>query len=733
VDLFVDLRSRTTLTCGALALAIAISTLLRGRVRPVHLLFAAFAGDMGLWYLSQSLFGFFKEGIWERFTVLLAVLLPQFALHLFAGMVRDEGRGKSWILRYAWVPAVLMAALVLSPLERSIYARVLLFLYVFVLITLGLWDLGQRGTKSASRATQRRVRFLVVVGSLAGLASAADFAWFLGVDTPPIGAALSIVFLFQLAQALRHERLLDAYEMLGRLLVATAVAFLIAGIFYVLITIVGTYRTMYLNAVLAAIVVLVVFDPLRNRVEEQIQRLFFRERFDLERSLSEARRRLAHALTVGEMGSIVTTALELSRRVTASGIFLLDRDGAGFDRLTSLGERVPQRIEAATVRPLIDQLERGPVVMEEVRREALERRSRGERPAPKDALVASAEVLGVLENAVVISVRVEGGEMVGLFFIADDRVRDAFSVEEVGLLENVAAQMGVVVENSRLYALMKERDRLALLGQMAAGLAHEIRNPLGAIKGAAQLLAEPSPDGRVDDDPTSREFLGIILEEVERLDRVVGSVLDLARSSSGANLPVDVNSVVLRTVQVMSSERANRDADIVTNLGDDLPRVPIDPEQLRQVLMNLVHNAVQAMKGRGRVTLTTRARLGRGTRSGGGTDESAFVEIAVADNGPGMSQKILENIFMPFFTTKDHGTGLGLAISQRIVEGAGGRIEVRSYEGKGSTFAVILPAAAPVLGTPSPSPVAAVALGEVRESAGSAASMSDAAVVSRSA
>jgi len=263
------------------------------------------------------------------------------------------------------------------------------------------------------------------------------------------------------------------------------------------------------------------------------------------------------------------------------------------------------------------------------------------------------------------------------------------------------------VENSRLYALMKERDRLALLGQMAAGLAHEIRNPLGAIKGAAQLLAEPSPDGR-EEDPTSREFLGIILEEVERLDRVVGSVLDLARSSSGANLPVDVNAVVLRTVQVMSSERANRDADIETNLGEELPRAPIDPEQLRQVLMNLVHNAIQAMKGRGRVTLTTRARLGRGTRSGGGADESAFVEIAVADNGPGMSQKILENLFLPFFTTKDRGTGLGLAISQRIVEGAGGRIEVRSYEGKGSTFAVILPAAVGVLGTPSPAPVGPV-------------------------
>nr|WP_240806781.1 ATP-binding protein [Polyangium spumosum] len=239
---------------------------------------------------------------------------------------------------------------------------------------------------------------------------------------------------------------------------------------------------------------------------------------------------------------------------------------------------------------------------------------------------------------------------------------------------------------------------------MAAGLAHEIRNPLGAIKGSAQLLAEPGPDGR-EPDTQSREFISIILEEVERLDRVVGSVLDLARANQGAVVPTDVNAVVRRTLQVLSTERASQDLTVEVNLDPSLPRVAIDPEKLRQVLMNLYRNAAQAMKGRGKIAVSTRVRLGRGTtRSGTGMADDPFVELTVADNGPGISQKVLENIFLPFFSTKEKGTGLGLAISQRIAQGAGGRIEVRSYEGKGSTFAVILPAAMDALGAPSSTP-----------------------------
>src|SRR6185436_8922912 len=173
--------------------------------------------------------------------------------------------------------------------------------------------------------------------------------------------------------------------------------------------------------------------------------------------------------------------------------------------------------------------------------------------------------------------------------------------------------------------------------------------------------------------------------------------------------PIDVNAVVRRTLQIVSAEPGSEMMKYDPVLDPTLPRVAIDPEQLRQVLMNLLRNAAQAMKGRGKVAVVARVRFGRGTRSGTQVSDEPFVELTVADNGPGISQKVLENLFMPFFTTKEKGTGLGLAISQRIVQGAGGRIDVRSYEGKGSTFAVILPAVMDALGTPTPGAVAKVA------------------------
>ena len=706
-----NIRTQTTLVCGALAIAIAVSAVLRGRVRPVHLLFAGFAADIGAWYLSQSaFFGLSQSPGWQTVIVILAVALPQFALRLFEAMVPREPGQTPRLLRVATLLLLVMIPLtVLLPLRPggSPILRVSIFFYVFALLTAGLYTLGQRGKQSASRDTQRRVRFLVVIGAAAGLASLFDFAWFLteSLGWPPVGAVLSIVFLFLLAEALRHERLLDLYELLARLLVATAVAFLIALIFYFLAVELGQFKTMYLNVVLAAIVIILIFDPLRERVEGAIQR-FFRERFDLESSISLLRRRLVHILEVEEMGSLVMAGLDQSRRVTGSGLYLRDQEGSGFDLLASLGSRAPRRIEVATARALLDRLEHGPLALEDVEREVRERRARGDRDDAGAAVLAAAAVLGSLQHGVVIAIRDEAREVIGLLVVMDDRARDAFSAEETALLETVAAQIGVVAENSRVYALMKERDRLAVLGQMAAGLAHEIRNPLGAIKGAAQLLADP-PEGH-SLDPSSREFLGIILEEVDRLDRVVGSVLDLARSHDGGVGPTDVNAIVRRTLQVLSAEPGSEELKTELTLDSSLPRVAIDPEQLRQVLMNLLRNASQAMKGHGKVVVSTRVRFGRGTRSGGPGSDEPFVEVNVADNGPGISQKVLENLFMPFFTTKEKGTGLGLAISQRIVQNAGGRIEVRSYEGKGSTFAVILPAAMDALGTPTPGAAAKV-------------------------
>lgn len=694
-----DLRTRTSLFCGALALAIAVSILLRGRRRRAHLFFAAFAADIGLWYIAQWLYHFVRSEVWVRFTAILAVLLPQLAVHLFEVLVprRDQ---RSTLVRVAGVLMVPMMVLVLSPEHKHGLVRGAVMLYVFGLIAAGLWSLALRGERSRSRATQQRVRFLVVVGALAAAFTLADFLWFVGAPLPPVGAVLSIVFLFILSESMIRERLVDLYDILGRLLVSTALAFTLAGIFYVFVVLVGGFSTMYLNAILAAIVILVLFDPLRDKVEQYIHFAFFRERVDLDRAVAKARQQLAHVLEPREMMQVALSALEASRRATAAALYLRDPTGPDFELGQAFGPLPPSRIDSATARPLLDRLATSPSVsLELIRHDALERRRSGQGPALEadERLLAAAEVLGPFKAGVCLGVRGEGQALVAILLVVDDRVSDAFSSEDVALLETLCVQMAVVIENSQQYRRMQERDRLAALGQMAAGLAHEVKNPLGAIKGAAQLLNEPE-DGAAAD-PHAREFLGIILEEVDRLDRVVGSVLDYARPSKGNPGAVDVNAVVRRTLQVLSSGQKS-EQEVATDLAEELPLVRADAEQLRQVLMNLVQNALQATAAKGgAVSVSTRMRAG-------GHGKTDSVEIAVRDHGTGITPQVLKSLFVPFFTTKEKGTGLGLAISQRLVEEWGGRIEVVSQAGSGSTFSVVLPAGIELVPTPQPTAVA---------------------------
>lgn len=674
---------------------------MRGRVRQVQALFAGFSLTVALWYLTQALFAFYGFTSWERATALLAVLMPQLALRLFIAIVpRSEETPPSTVakqraprfVQVAGVLGLIMAALVLSPYHEHDAVRVALFVYVGGLTSSGLWNLYSAGRISTSRAVRARVRFLVVVGAFATAFSLADFLWFVGARLPPIGAVLSIVFLYVLSQSLQSTRLLDLYDLAGRLLVATALALCIAAIFWIFVTLVGRFNTMYLNAVLASIAVLVLFNPLQAMVEAKTHQFFFRERFDLETAVMDLRRRLAHVLETREMTEIVLGGLGNSRRVTAASIYLRDvatePGGAAYVLEGQVGDATKVvRVEETSHRVLLDRLMRGAVVLEEIERELGEFLDAGDAhaTAPLRELAAQISELG---GGVAVAIKADDGELMGILVVHDDRVRDAFAPEEIALIETLAGQLATVIENSLAYMRIKERDRLAALGAMSAGLAHEVKNPLGAIKGAAQLLAESQPR------KADEEFVGIILEEVDRLDRVVSSILDYARPRSTEVEPIDVNAAVRRTLQILAPSHDDQ-VNITMQLADALPQVRIDPEQLRQVVMNLITNAVQAMGGSGRIAVATAYR--RTARATWPVSlANGCVEIRVVDTGPGISTKVLKNLFIPFFTTKPKGTGLGLAISQRIVQNAGGTIDVQTTAGVGTTFNVVLPAIGPL-------------------------------------
>ncbi|MCU0694338.1 MAG: two-component system sensor protein, partial [Polyangiaceae bacterium] len=264
-----DLRTRTILLCAAFAIAITVSILLRSRKRKAHHLLSAFAGTVALWYLAQWLFLFYNKDIWYRFTAVLAVLLPQLALHLFEAIAPHPPGEHSRLLRIATALGIPMLVLAVSNHQPAAWVRAAIFLYVVGLVAAGLASLAKQGHRSPSRSVSERVRLLVVVGAFALAFTIGDFIWFIGAEIPPVGAVLSVVFLFALSESMQRERLIDLYDMIGRLVVSTALAFCLAGIFYVFVTYVG-FETMYLNAVLAAIAILVLFEPLRAKVEEKI-------------------------------------------------------------------------------------------------------------------------------------------------------------------------------------------------------------------------------------------------------------------------------------------------------------------------------------------------------------------------------------------------------------------------------------------------------------------------------
>ena len=234
---------------------------------------------------------------------------------------------------------------------------------------------------------------------------------------------------------------------------------------------------------------------------------------------------------------------------------------------------------------------------------------------------------------------------------------------------------------------MRRQERLATVGSLAAGIAHEIRNPLASLSGSIQMLREEV--GLKDE---NRQLMDIVIRETDRLNTIITEFLDYARPRSTKQFPIFLASILQETIVLFRNSREFRDDISVACNVDPALMVTGDPQRLRQVFWNLLINAAQAVQDRGKVSIDARlADAGR---------PDPVMVISVSDTGSGISSGDIEKIFDPFFTTKSQGTGLGLAIAYRIVEDHGGSISAENGPGGGAIFTVRLPAA------PSPSLVA---------------------------
>jgi len=243
---------------------------------------------------------------------------------------------------------------------------------------------------------------------------------------------------------------------------------------------------------------------------------------------------------------------------------------------------------------------------------------------------------------------------------------------------------GMLIEQQRrerkkseaLAADLAVKERLSSLGRMAAGLAHEIKNPLGSIQGAAEILADDAPPNT-----RKRDLLEVLKKESKRLNTVVEDFLRFARPRPPKLERASLERLLEGVISQLALESRGKEIQIALKSSPDLPPVSIDPEQIQQVFLNIIQNAITA-DGTRRVEVAS-------TR-GEGADRDSVV-VTVSDDGEGIAPDTLPRVFDPFFTTRDSGTGLGLAISHQIVREHGGRIAVRSEGRRGTRVTVFLP------------------------------------------
>jgi len=263
------------------------------------------------------------------------------------------------------------------------------------------------------------------------------------------------------------------------------------------------------------------------------------------------------------------------------------------------------------------------------------------------------------------------------------RVQPDNSTEEIGMLGRTFNLMAASIEErdeqlrQRAQEEVMKSERLAMIGRLAAGVAHEINNPLTGVLTFSHLLRE-----KENLDEQDKEDLDLIINETTRAGEIVRGLLDFARERAVEKEPLDVNDVVQQTVRLLGNWKAFQQIAINEDLAGNLPRVNGDMNQLQQVLLNLSLNACAAMPNGGTLTISTSVR-----------DDRTLVRVA--DTGCGIKKEHLDRIFEPFFSTKPvgKGTGLGLSISYGIVQQHGGDLKVKSEEGKGTTFTVVLPPA----------------------------------------
>jgi signal transduction histidine kinase len=415
---------------------------------------------------------------------------------------------------------------------------------------------------------------------------------------------------------------------------------------------------------------------MKPRAERAVEQILFKDRYDYRETLRTFSKAMVSILDLRSLSKRIIETITQTMGVEKASLFLVSEEKGGYNIHESRNLKITTSTQHLSKDdPLPHYLQK---VGEIIIREELAKRVNI--PAINNVV----HKMSLLEAEVSIPL-IWKEQLIGMINLSHKFDKEAYSPEDIDLLSTLANQTAIAIENASLYedlkrskSYIRRADRLASLGTLTAGLAHEIRNPLVAIKTLTHLLPE-----RLDDEEFRNKFLQIASGEVDRISSMVTELLDFARPSDPKLEEENINTILDGMILLVSTETKKKQIDIVKNYAPDFPFVRIDREQIKQVFLNILINAIEATSENGKITVKTQSFM----KPGG----EPYAQIEFTDTGCGIPSDQLEEIFDPFFTTKTTGSGLGLSISNQIVRDHKGYIDVESQLGKGSSFFINLP------------------------------------------
>ena len=631
---------------------------------------------------------------WCRMLSAFAILIPSAYTHFCLRLVGDMRNGPV-VAAYAvgaclsalsatdWIVASVapMAEFPFWPRPGLAYPVYLLF---FGGATIANWVYLYRHMRRASAIRRNQLRFALISTAIGFCGGATNFFYWYELPIPPVGNLLGALYLIGVAYTIIGLRLLEVNYVITKTLVYILVAVPLGLVHPLALFILleftpdarGALVALSGVSLLLAFVAVLAIPTLKRRVDAFLERTVLRRFYSGRNQLRAFGARLA---TFREESEMFTGSAEAVSNALGTGAALYLR--AELDRHHHL--RASHGLPAGIEPP--GELGDNDVILELARRwqsafvldEVVRMEPRYAAPLAAHRAKYRIEVAVPIQSA---------GLFLGVLLLSGRQRQRVYSDNEIGMLEALCQQIGLQVRGRELERRANQTEKLISLGTLAAGLAHELRNPLVSIKTFAQLLSENPGDPEL-----QREFGATVLRDVGRVESIVENVAAFATDRKVAFAWIRLEDVVRGAFEIVRS--AYHEANVGFAFEPEpLPALRGNANQLTQVVINLLNNAVQALAGRegARVLVRLRQRTVAAERTS--------VELSVADNGPGLHPEIRDHIFEPFTTTKNTGDrerkggmGLGLAIVKRIIDGHHGAIRVDSEPGQGTRFTIVLP------------------------------------------